>query len=32
MTDLQWLAFVILPVAVAGLGFGAVWLGRRFIP
>ncbi len=32
MTDLQWFAFVILPIAVAGLGHAAAWLGRRLIP
>jgi hypothetical protein len=32
VTDIQWFAFVILPVAVGFLGWGAVWAGRRFIP
>lgn len=32
MTDLQWFAFVILPVAVVALGGMAAWLGRRYIP
>ncbi len=32
MTDNQWFAFVILPVAVAVIGLIAAWLGRRYIP
>lgn len=32
MTDLEWFAFVILPIAVGVLGCVAGWAGRRFIP
>jgi hypothetical protein len=32
MTNIEWLAFVIMPVSVALLGCLAAWLGRRFIP
>jgi hypothetical protein len=32
MTELQWFAFVILPIAVVGLGGLAAWLGLRYIP
>jgi hypothetical protein len=30
VTDLQWFAFVILPIAVVALGGVAAWLGHRF--
>ena len=32
MTDMQWFAFVILPLVVGALGYAAAWLGERFIP
>jgi hypothetical protein len=32
MTDMQWFAFVILPIAVGALGWIAAWLGVRYIP
>jgi hypothetical protein len=32
VTDLQWFAFVILPIVVVVLGGAAAWLGRRYIP
>ena len=32
MTDMEWFAFVILPIAVGVVGWGAAWLGRRLIP
>jgi hypothetical protein len=32
VTDLQWFAFVILPIAVVALGGVATWLARRYIP
>jgi hypothetical protein len=32
VTDVQWFAFVILPIAVVALGGVAAWLGHRYIP
>ena len=32
MTEMQWFAFVILPLIVGVLGYAAAWLGERFIP
>jgi hypothetical protein len=32
MTDMQWFAFVILPLCVGVIGGLAAWAGRRFIP
>ena len=32
MTGIEWLAFVIMPVSVAALGWIAAWLGLRFTP
>jgi hypothetical protein len=31
MTDLEWFAFVILPLCVGALGGLAAWAGRRYI-
>jgi len=32
MTDLQWFAFVIMPVIAVAFGAILAWLGHRFIP
>jgi hypothetical protein len=32
VTDLQWFAFVIWPIAIVAIGGAAAWLGRRLIP
>ena len=32
MSDIELLAFVIMPIVVVGLGWLMAWLGRRYIP
>jgi hypothetical protein len=32
MSDIELLAFVIMPIVVVGFGWLMAWLGRRYIP
>jgi hypothetical protein len=32
VTDIEWLAFVIMPIVVVAFGWAMAWLGRRYIP
>ena len=32
MSNIELLAFVVMPVAVVALGWVMAWLGRRYIP